>query len=78
VSWVWGDVPLYVGSIGCIVDDVANDISWGVSWNISRGVGRLRHFIFASTFFSHWVEGTLATTLLARTLRSASGVGTHR
>jgi hypothetical protein len=26
------------------------------------------YFVFASTFFSHWVEGTLATTSLARTL----------
>jgi hypothetical protein len=32
--------------------------------------------IFASTFFSHRVEGTLATTSLARTLRSSSGVRT--
>jgi hypothetical protein len=65
VTWVWGNVPLYVGSIGCIVDDVVDGISWSVCWSISRGVGwsiscsvssgvgRLRHFVFASTFFSH-------------------------
>jgi hypothetical protein len=40
------------------------------------GVDWMRYFVFASTFFSHRVEGTLATTSLARTLRSASGVGT--
>jgi hypothetical protein len=28
----------------------------------------MRYFVFASTFFSHRVEGTLATTLLVRTL----------
>jgi hypothetical protein len=36
----------------------------------------LRYFVFASTFFSHRVEGTLATTSLTRTLRSTSGVET--
>jgi hypothetical protein len=45
---------------------------------LAAGVDRLCYFIFASTFFSHRVEGTLATTLLARMLRSASGVGTYR
>jgi hypothetical protein len=92
VSWVWGDVPLDVGSIGCVVDDVADGISWSVccevgwsvsysvGWSIScsigSGVDRLYYFVFALTFFSHRVEGTLATMSLARTLRSASGVGT--
>jgi hypothetical protein len=36
----------------------------------------LRYFVFASTFFSHWVKGTLATTSPTRALRSASRVGT--
>jgi hypothetical protein len=88
VSWVWGDVPLDVGSIGCVVDDVADSISCSVFWNVSRGigwsiscsvgsgVGRLHYFVFGSTFFSHRVKGTLATTSLARMLRSAPGVGT--
>jgi hypothetical protein len=87
VSWVWGDVCLDIGSIGCIVDDVTNGIGrvvcWGVScrvgWSvgcsIGSGVDRLRYFVFASSFFSHQVEGTLATTSLSRTLRSTSGVG---
>jgi hypothetical protein len=30
VSWVWDDVPLDVGSIGCVADNVADDISWSV------------------------------------------------
>jgi hypothetical protein len=66
VSWVWGDVPLYVG---CVVDDIADSISWSICWSVSRGVGwsiscsigsgvvRLHYFVFASTFFSHRVEG---------------------
>jgi hypothetical protein len=87
-SWIWGGVPLYVGSIGCVVEDVTSDIDlivcWGVShrigWSVGRSIGsrvdRLCCFIFASSFFSHRVEGTLATTSLARTLRSTSGIGT--
>jgi hypothetical protein len=88
VSWVWSNVCLNIGSIDYIVDDVTSDIGrivcrsishrvgWRVGCSISGGVDWLLYFIFASTFFSHWVEGTLATTSLARTLRSASGVGT--
>jgi hypothetical protein len=29
---------------------------------------RLRYFVFTSTFFSHWVKGTLATTSLTQVL----------
>jgi hypothetical protein len=88
VSWVWSGVPLNIDSLGCVVDDVTNGIGRVVCWGISRrvgwsvgcsigsGVDRLRYFVFASSFFSHRVEGTLATTSLARTLQSASGVGT--
>jgi hypothetical protein len=80
VSWVWSDVCLNIGSIGFIVDNVTNSIGQSVCWGISRrvgwsvgcnigsGVDRLRYFVFASSFLSHWVEGTLATTSLARTL----------
>jgi hypothetical protein len=87
VSWVWSDVFLNIGSIGCVVDDVTSDIGRIVCWSISRrvglrvgcsigsGVDRMRYFVFASTFFSYRVKGTLATKSLARTLRSASGVG---
>jgi hypothetical protein len=89
-SWIWGGVPLDVGSVGCIVGGIASGISRGVCWSISRwvgwsigcsidsGISRLHYFVFASSFFSHRVEGTLATTSLARTLRSASGIGTCR
>jgi hypothetical protein len=80
VSWVWGGVPLDVGSIGYIIGGITNSIGWSVCWSISRrvgwsvscsigsGVDRLRYFIFTSSLFSYRVEGTLATTSLARML----------
>jgi hypothetical protein len=89
-SWIWGRVSLDVSSIGCIVGGIASGISRGVCWSISRWVGwsigcsvssgvtRLHYFIFTSSFFSHRVEGTLATTSLPRMLRSTSGIGTCR
>jgi hypothetical protein len=89
-SRIWGRVSLDVSSIGCIVGGVASGINRGVCWSISRWVGwsigrsvssgvtRLHYFVFTSSFFGHRVEGTLATTSLARTLRSASGIGTCR
>jgi hypothetical protein len=76
-SWIWWRVSLDVSSIGCIVGDVASGISRGVWWSIIRWVGgsigcsvssgvtRLHYFVFTSSFFSHRVEGTLATTSLA-------------
>jgi hypothetical protein len=90
VSRVRSDIILNIGSIGCIVGDVtggiglvicwgvSHRIGWSVSCSIGSGVDRLCYFVFVSSFFSHRVEGTLATTLMARTLRSASasGVGT--
>jgi hypothetical protein len=84
VSWIRSDVCLNVGSIGCVVGNVTSGVElivcWGVSnrigWSIGRSIDRLCYFIFASSFLSHRVEGTLATTSLAWTLRSASGVGT--
>jgi hypothetical protein len=88
VSWVQSDVCLNIANISCVVDDVTNGIGRVVCWGISRrvgwsvscsigsGVDRLRYFVFASSFFSHRIEGTLATTSLVRTLRSASGVRT--
>jgi hypothetical protein len=89
-SWIWGRVSLDVGSVGCVVGGIANDISRGVCWSISRwvgwsigcsvssGISRLHYFVFASPFFSHRVERTLATTSLSRALRSASGIGARR
>jgi hypothetical protein len=79
-SWVRSDVCLDIGSIGCVVGDVTSGVDliicWGVShrigWSVGRSVGskvdRLCYFIFTSSFFSHRVEGTLATMSLARTL----------
>jgi hypothetical protein len=87
-SWIWGGVPLDVGSVGCVVGGIASSIGQGVCWSISRwvgwsircsigsGISRMHYFVSASAFFSYQVEGTLATTSLARTLRSASGVRT--
>jgi hypothetical protein len=88
-SWIWGGVPLDVGSVGCIVGGVAS-ISWGICWSISRWIGwsvgcsvssrigRLHHFVFTSPFFSHRVKRTLASMSLSRILRSASGIRTCR
>jgi hypothetical protein len=39
VSWIWGSVPLDVGSVGCIVGCITNNIGRGVCWSISRRVG---------------------------------------
>jgi hypothetical protein len=39
VSWIWGGVPLDVGSVGCIVGGIASGIGRGVCWSISRWVG---------------------------------------
>jgi hypothetical protein len=59
VSWVWSNVCLNIGSVGCIVDDVTSDIDRIVCWSISHrvgwhvgcsvgsGVDWLRYFIFA-------------------------------
>jgi hypothetical protein len=51
-------------------------VGWSISCSIGSGIGRLHYFVFASAFFIYRVEGTLATTSLARTLRSTSGVRT--
>jgi hypothetical protein len=37
-SWIWGGVPLDVGSVGSIVGGIASDISRGVCWSINRWV----------------------------------------
>jgi hypothetical protein len=90
VSWVWSGVPLNIGNVGYIVDDVTTGIDQSVCWSIGYSISRsiccsmgnrvdwLCYFIFASASFSHRVEGTLPTTSLARTLRSSSGVRTCR
>jgi hypothetical protein len=39
VSWIWGGVPLDVGSVGCIVGSIATSIGRGVCWSISCRVG---------------------------------------
>jgi hypothetical protein len=90
VSWVWSGVLLNIDSISCVVDDVTRVIGRSVSWSVGCSIGWsiccsigssvywLCYLIFAPTFFSYLVEGTLAMTSLARSLRSAfaSGVGT--
>jgi hypothetical protein len=80
VSWMWGGIPLDVGSVGCIVGGITSNIGRSVCWSISHrvgwsfscsigsGVDRLRYFVFASSLFNYRVEGTLATTSLARSL----------
>jgi hypothetical protein len=82
-SWIWGGVPLDVGSVGCIVGGVASIcwsisrwIGWSVGCSVSSRIGRLHHFVFTSPFFSHRVKRALASTSLSRTHRSASGIGT--
>jgi hypothetical protein len=88
VSWMWGGIPLDVGSVGCKIGGIISRIGqsvcwsgsrrvgWSVSCSIGSGVDRLRYFVFASSLFSYRVEGTLATMSLVRTLRSTPRVGT--
>jgi hypothetical protein len=90
VSWVWGGVSLNVGSIGCVVVDVAGGVGWSVyrsiscrvgwsvSCNVGSGVDQLHNFVFPSSLFSHRVEGTLATASLSGSFRSTPRVGTSR
>jgi hypothetical protein len=86
--WVCGNISLYIHSVSCIVDDVASGVGWSVcrgisyrvGWSIGcsvgSGVDRLHHFVFTSSFFSHWLKGDLDTASLARMFRSAPRVGT--
>jgi hypothetical protein len=79
-SWMWGGIPLDVGSVSCIVGGITSSIGQSVCWRISHrfgwsvscsicsGVDRLRYFIFALSLFNYRVQGTLTTTSLARTL----------
>jgi hypothetical protein len=88
VPWVWSGIPLDVGSVGYVVDDVASGVgrgvfrgishrfSWSISCSISSGIDRLHYFIFTPSLFSHWLKGTLTVTSLTRTFRSTPGVGT--
>jgi hypothetical protein len=90
MPWVWGGVSLDVGSISCVVGDVADSVGWSicqsigyrVSWSINCSIGsvidRLNHFIFTSSLFSHWLKGTLSATSLARMFRSTPGIKTCR
>jgi hypothetical protein len=65
LPWVCSDVPLDVGSISCIVGDVVDYVGSSVGWSIGRsiscnvgnGVGRLHHFVFTSSLFSHRFKG---------------------
>jgi hypothetical protein len=76
MPWVWGGISLDIGSVSCVVGDVGVGwsvcrsigcrVSWSVSCSIGSGVDQLHHFIFTSSLFSHWLQGTLAATSLAR------------
>jgi hypothetical protein len=76
VPEVWSGVSLDVGSVGCVVDNVDSDIGqsvrwrfgWSISYSVGSGVDRLRYFVFASSLFSHRVEGALTATSLVRML----------
>jgi hypothetical protein len=35
VSWVWGSVSLYVGSVSCVVNGIAGNIGRSVCWSIT-------------------------------------------
>jgi hypothetical protein len=84
-SWVQSVVSLDVGSVGCIVNGITGNISRSICWSVGRRVGwsigcsvnsgidQLYHFVFPSSLFGYWVEGTLAATSLARTFRSTPG-----
>jgi hypothetical protein len=82
IGCVVGDVTSGVDLIVCwgvshrIGWSVGRRVGWGVGCGVGSRVDWLCYFVFTSSFFSHRVEGILAMTSLARTLRSASGVGT--
>jgi hypothetical protein len=88
VSWVCGGVSLNVGSVSCVVGDVASGVGWsicrGISCKVSRSIScsigsrvdRLHDFVFTSSLFSDGLKGTLAAMSLARMFRSAPGTRT--
>jgi hypothetical protein len=39
VSWIWGGVPLDVGSVGYNIGGITNNIGRSVCWSISHRVG---------------------------------------
>jgi hypothetical protein len=78
LSWVCDDVSLNVGSINCVVGDVASDIAEALAAGLT---GALAAALAAgltgyttSSLFGHWIKGTLAATSLARTFQSTPGV----
>jgi hypothetical protein len=76
---------LNVGSVSCVVGDVAggvdSDVDYRVSWSINCSVGseidRLYYFIFTSSLFSYWLKGAVTTVLLVRMFRYAPRVRTY-
>jgi hypothetical protein len=40
-------------------------VGWSISCSVSNRIDRLHHFVFTSSLFDHWIDGTLATTSLA-------------
>jgi hypothetical protein len=65
VSWIWSSVPLDVGSISYVVDDVdvsigrsvcwriIRRVGWSISCNVGSGVDWLHYFVFASSVLGH-------------------------
>jgi hypothetical protein len=47
-----------------------------VSYGVGSRIGRLHHFVFTSSLFSYWLNGTVAMASLARMFRSTPRVGT--
>jgi hypothetical protein len=70
VSWVGSGVPLNIGSVGCIVNDVISGVDRSVCWSVGCSIG----------WSICWAAGltSCSTTSLVRTLRSASRVRTCR
>jgi hypothetical protein len=78
LSWVCDDVYLNIGSVSCIIGDIASGVgqgvcrgigcrvNWSISDSISSGIDQLHYFIFASSLFSYELKGTLAPMSLAR------------
>jgi hypothetical protein len=76
VSWVGSGIPLNIGSVGCIVNDVTSGVDRSVCWSICCSIG---WSICCSIGWSIcWAAGltSCSTTSLVRMLGSASGVRT--
>jgi hypothetical protein len=82
LSCIASDVLLLgASSIGYIVGSVSCSVSDGVGWRVGHYVGgsvdQLRHFVLASSFFSHRLKGgvVVVVVVVTRSLRPTPGVG---